>query len=81
MVEFLPNIVPNEDEEVSKQLGRSFKRMGIDVMTDSSVEKVDTSGNLCIVTIKTPKGEKTVEAEIVLSAVGVTPNIENIGLE
>lgn len=81
LVEFLPNIVPNEDEEVSKQLGRSFKRMGIDVMTDSSVEKVDTSGNLCIVTIKTPKGEKTVEAEIVLSAVGVTPNIENIGLE
>jgi dihydrolipoamide dehydrogenase len=81
LVEFLPNIVPNEDEEVSKQLARSFKKMGIEVMVDSAVEKVDTSGELCVVTIKTPKGEKTVEAEIVLSAVGIAPNIEGIGLE
>ncbi|HAN19732.1 MAG: dihydrolipoyl dehydrogenase [Bacteroidetes bacterium GWC2_33_15] len=81
LVEFLPNIVPNEDEEVSKQLGRSFKKAGIKVMVDSSVESVDTSGNTCKVTIKTKKGVEVHEAEIVLSAVGVTPNIENIGLE
>jgi len=81
LVEFLPNIVPLEDEEVSKQLERSFKKMGMKVMTASSVEKVDTSGKLCKVTIKTPKGEEVKEAEIVLSAVGIAPNIENIGLE
>ncbi|MCF8378074.1 MAG: dihydrolipoyl dehydrogenase [Bacteroidales bacterium] len=81
LVEFLPNIVPVEDEEVSKQLERNFKKSKIKVLTDSSVESVDTSGNLCKVKIKTPKGEVEVEAEIVLSAVGVTPNIENIGLE
>lgn len=81
LVEFLPNVVPVEDEEVSKQLERSFKKMGMKVMTSSTVEKVDTSGKKCIVTIKTKKGEETVEADIVLSAVGITPNIENIGIE
>ncbi len=81
LVEFLPNIVPNEDEEVSKQLGRSFKKAGIKVMIGSSVESVDTSGDLCKAVIKTKKGEETHEAEIVLSAIGVTPNLENIGLE
>jgi dihydrolipoamide dehydrogenase len=81
LVEFLPNVVPLEDEEVSKQLERSFKKAKMKVMTSSSVESVDTSGTLCKVKIKTPKGEKEVEAEVVLSAVGVTPNIENIGLE
>lgn len=81
LVEFLPNVVPLEDEEVSKQLERSFKKLGMKVMTSSSVEKVDTSGKKCKVTIKTKKGEETVEADIVLSAVGIAPNIENIGLE
>ena len=81
LVEFLPNIVPLEDEEVSKQLERSFKKSGMKVMTSSSVEKVDTSGKLCKVTIKTKKGEEVVEAEVVLSAVGITPNTEGIGLE
>jgi dihydrolipoamide dehydrogenase len=81
LVEFLPNVVPLEDEEVSKQLERSFKKLGMKVMTSSSVEKVDTSGKKCKVTIKTKKGEEQVEADIVLSAVGITPNIENIGLE
>jgi dihydrolipoamide dehydrogenase len=81
LVEFLPNVVPLEDEEVSKQLERSFKKAKMKVMTSSSVEKVDTSGKLCKVTIKTPKGEEVVEAEIVLSAVGITPNLENLGLE
>jgi dihydrolipoamide dehydrogenase len=81
LVEFLPRIVPVEDEEVSKQLERSFKKIGIKVMTGSTVESVDTSKNNCLVTIKTPKGQEIVEAEIVLSAVGITTNIENIGLE
>ncbi len=81
LVEFLPTIVPNEDEEVAKQLGRSFKKAKINVMVDSAVEKVDTSGDKCKVTIKTKKGEEVHEADVVLSAVGITPNIENIGLE
>ncbi|MDD3663692.1 MAG: dihydrolipoyl dehydrogenase [Bacteroidales bacterium] len=81
LVEFMPNIVPVEDEEVSKQLERSFKKAGIKVMTNASVEAVDTTGDLCKVTIKTKKGEEVVEAEIVLSAVGVATNLEGIGLE
>ncbi len=81
LVEFLPRIVPVEDEEVSKQLERSFRKINMKVMTGSSVESVDTSKDNCLVTIKTPKGQEIVEAEIVLSAVGITANIENIGLE
>lgn len=81
IVEFLPNLVPLEDEEVSKQFERSFKKAGIKVMTNSSVEKLDTSGKLVKATVKTKKGEETLEAEMVLSAVGITSNIENIGLE
>lgn len=81
LVEFLPNVVPNEDEEVSKVLERSFKKMKMKVFTNATVESVDITGKLCKVTVKTKKGEEIIEAEIVLSAVGITPNIENIGLE
>lgn len=81
LVEFLPNVVPLEDEEVSKQLERSFKKSGMKVMTSSTVESVDTTGDLCKVTIKTKKGTEQIEAEAVLSAVGITPNTEGIGLE
>lgn len=81
IVEFLPTIVPLEDEEVSKQLERNFKKAGIEIMTESSVEAVDTKGDGCKVKVKTKTGEKTLEAEVVLSAVGITANIENIGLE
>jgi dihydrolipoamide dehydrogenase len=81
LVEYMPNILPLEDEDVSKQLGRSFKKAKIKVMTSSSVEEVDTSGNKCKVKIKTKKGEEEVEADIVLSAVGISANIENMGLE
>jgi dihydrolipoamide dehydrogenase len=81
LVEFLPNIVPVEDEEVSKQLERSFKKSGITVMTGSSVESVDTSGALLNVKIKTKTGDQIVEAEIVLSAAGIVSNLEGIGLE
>ncbi len=81
LVEFMPNIVPVEDEEVSKALERSFKKGGIKVMTSSEVTKVDTKGKGCKVTIKTGKGEEVIECDIVLSAVGIATNIENIGLE
>ncbi len=81
IVEFLPNLVPLEDEEVSKQFERIFKKSGIKVMTNSSVESVDTSGKKVKATVKTKKGEEILEADVVLSAVGITSNIENIGLE
>ena len=81
LIEFLDNIVPLEDEEVSAQLSRSFRKAGIKVMTSSEVTSVDTSGPLCTLTVKTKKGEEVIEAEWVLSAVGVTSNIENLGLE
>ncbi|HEX7584301.1 MAG TPA: dihydrolipoyl dehydrogenase [Prolixibacteraceae bacterium] len=81
LVEYLSNVVPNEDEEVSKVLERSFKKMKMKVFTNASVDSVDTSGELCKVVVKTKKGEEIIEAEIVLSAVGISPNIENIGLE
>jgi dihydrolipoamide dehydrogenase len=70
-----------EDEEVSKQLERSFKKAGMEIMTSSSVESVKVSGKSCQVSIKTPKGMENREADIVLSAVGITPNLEDIGLE
>jgi dihydrolipoamide dehydrogenase len=81
IVEFMDHIVPVEDEDISKQLTRSFKKIGIEIMTKSSVEKIDSSGDLCKVTIKTETGEKVLESEIVLSAVGYTSNLEGIGLE
>ena len=81
LIEVLPEIVPLEDVDVSKQLGRSFKKAGIKVMTGVSVEEVDSKGKTCKVKVKTRKGEQIIEAEIVLSAVGITPNLEGIGLE
>ncbi|MCU4157491.1 dihydrolipoyl dehydrogenase [Carboxylicivirga sp. A043] len=81
LVEYMPNVVPVEDEEVSKQLGRSFKKAGIKVMTGAEVTQVDTSGDKVKVVIKNKKGEETHEADIVLSAVGISPNLENLGLE
>ena len=81
IVEYLPNIVPLEDEEVSKQMERSFKKIGVQVMTNSSVESVDTKGKLSKVTIQTAKGIEVIEAEVVLSAVGIQANLENAGLE
>ncbi|MCX8080668.1 MAG: dihydrolipoyl dehydrogenase [Bacteroidia bacterium] len=81
IVEFMPNIVPVEDEEVSKQLEKSFKKIGIDIYTSSEVLSVDTKGSGCKAKVKTPSGEITLEADIVLSAVGIQANIEGIGLE
>ena len=81
IVEFMPNIVPVEDVDVSKQFEKSLKKSGVKVMTNASVESVDTSGKGVIATVKTKKGEEKLEADIVLSAVGIKSNIENIGLE
>jgi dihydrolipoamide dehydrogenase len=81
IVEFMPNIVPVEDEDVSKQLEKSLKKVGIDIMTEASVEAVDTAGVGCKVSVKTKTGMQTIEADIVLSAVGIQANIEGVGLE
>jgi dihydrolipoamide dehydrogenase len=81
IVEYMSNIVPVEDEDVSKQLEKSFKKSGINILTNASVESVDTSGKGCIVHVKTAKGEEKIECDVVLSAAGVVTNIENIGLE
>lgn len=81
VVEYLPNVVPVEDQDISKQLERSFKKAGIKVKTSSEVTKVDTSGNGVSVYVKTSKGEEIIQADVVLSAVGIKTNIENIGLE
>ncbi|MGQ9848070.1 MAG: dihydrolipoyl dehydrogenase [Bacteroidales bacterium] len=81
IVELLPNIIPLEDEEVSKTLARSFKKEGIEIITEGNVTAVDTTENNCKVTVETKQGTKTIESELVLSAVGITPNLENIGLE
>ena len=81
VVEYLPSIVPVEDDDVSKQLERSFKKSGIKIMTSAEVTKVDTSGSGVKATVKTKKGEEVLEADIVLSAVGIKTNIEGIGLE
>ena len=81
IVEFLPRIVPVEDEEISKELAKNFKKNGIDIMTSSEVTSVDTSGNGVKAKVKTADGEVTLEADVLLSAVGVAANVEGIGLE
>jgi dihydrolipoamide dehydrogenase len=81
LIEYLPEIVPVEDIDISKQLGRSFKKSGMKVMTSSEVLSVDTKGTGCKVTVKTKKGEEVIECDVVLSAVGIATNLAKIGLE
>ena len=81
LVEFMPDVLPLEDKEITKLLTRELKKMKMNVMTSSSVTNVDTSGGKCIVSIKTPKGDVTVESDIVFMAAGVTANLENLGIE
>jgi dihydrolipoamide dehydrogenase len=81
IVEFMPNIVPVEDEDISKQMERSMKKAGVTIMTNASVERIDTTGNGVKAFVKTAKGEEILEADVLLSAVGIKTNIENIGLE
>lgn len=81
IVEFMPRIVPVEDEEISKALEKSFKKAGMTIHTSSEVTAVDTKGKGCVATVKTPSGEIKIEADVVLSAVGVSTNLEGIGLE
>lgn len=81
LAEYLPGILPNEDADASKQLARSLKKAKIKVLTGTSVEEVKIEDGICKSVLKSKKGEKELETEIVLSAVGISPNIENIGLE
>src|SRR6185312_3695296 len=81
IVEFLPRIVPVEDEEISKELAKNFKKNGMEILTSAEVTSVDTSGNGVKAKVKTETGEVTLEADVLLSAVGVAANIEGIGLE
>ncbi len=81
IVEYMPRIVPVEDEDISKELQKAFKKKGIQVLTSSSVESVDTSGKGVVATVKTAKGEEKFEADVLLSAVGVVSNVEGLGLE
>lgn len=81
IVEYLPRIVPVEDEEVSRQMEKSYKKLGINILTNAEVTKVDTSGPGCAVTVKTAKGEQQIDCDIVLSAVGVETNLQNLGIE
>lgn len=81
LVEYLENIVPVEDHEVSQQLARSFKAKGIDVLTSTEVTKVEKIANGVRATLKSKEGEKTIDADILLSAVGIVTNVEGLGLE
>ena len=81
IIEFMDRVLPIEDDDTCAQISRSFRKMGIKVMVSSAVQKVDTTGERCRLTVQTKKGEEIVEAEKVLSAVGVRPNTENLGLE
>ena len=83
LVEFMPQILPNEDEETAAQMSRSFRKMGMKVMPSCSVEKVDMEGDVCHVTVKDLKkgSETVVDVDVVLSAVGVVTNLEGLGLE
>src|ERR1700738_21392 len=81
IVEFLPRIVPVDDEEISKELEKIYKKYGMEVMTSSEVVSVDSSGNGVKAKVKTPNGEVTLEADVLLSAVGIAANLEGIGLE
>ncbi len=81
IVEYMDGIVPLEDKDIGKQLQKSLKKQGISIKTSAEVTSVDTSGTGCQVTVKTKKGEEIIDCDIVLSAVGVIANIENIGLE
>ncbi|KIC90212.1 dihydrolipoyl dehydrogenase [Flavihumibacter sp. ZG627] len=81
IVEFMPRVVPVEDDDISKELEKQYKKQGIEIMTNASVESLDSSGNSVKAKVKTATGEITLEADVVLSAVGVSANIEGIGLE
>ncbi len=83
IVEYAHGLVPREDKDISKALGRIYKKAGIKVMAESAVASVDTSGKGCKVTVKANKDgkESVIECDVVLSAIGVSPNTENIGLE
>ena len=81
IVEYLPRIVPNEDNDISKELTKNLKKKGIDILTNSNIEEIKEENNHSTVTIKSNNNTRSLSAEVILSAVGVTPNTQNIGLE
>jgi dihydrolipoamide dehydrogenase len=81
IVEYMPRILPIEDEEVSAELEKIYKKRGVNILTNASVEAVDTAGKTCKVQVKTAKGNEVIECDIVLSAAGIQTNLENLGLE
>ena len=81
LIEFQERIAPLEDEDISSQLEKSFKKMGINIMTNSEVIGIDNTGKSPILNIKNGEKEVKLDSEVVLSAVGVKSNIENLGLE
>lgn len=81
VIEFMPRILPVEDEEVSKLMEKIYKKNGVEIMTDSAVENVDTAGKGCKVNVKTKAGNISIECDVVLSAAGIVSNLENLGLE
>jgi dihydrolipoamide dehydrogenase len=81
VVEIQKTILPVEDEEVGKELAKIYKKSGMNILTESSVEKVEKKGKSVHVTVKTPKGVETIETDVVLSAVGITGNVEGLNLE
>jgi len=81
VIEFMPRVLPVEDEEVSKMMEKIYKKNGVEIMTESAVENVDTSGAGCKVSVKTKTGNISIECDVVLSAAGIVSNLENLGLE
>lgn len=81
LVEFLDRMVPLEDEEVSKELAKRYKRLGVDVLTSTRVESIDDSGDKVRVQVSQGGQQHTIEADKVLQAIGFAPNVEGYGLE
>lgn len=81
IVEFMSEVAPLEDQEISKQLDRAFRKAKMAVMTSTTVTGVDTSGDGCRVMVTGKKGDQVLECDVVLSAVGIAANIEDMGLE
>ena len=81
IIEYLDQIVPNEDKDISRELSKNFKKKGINILTKSSVEKIIENDKNSTILVKTESGQKEIQADVILSAVGIEPNTKNIGLE
>ncbi|HPV87762.1 MAG TPA: dihydrolipoyl dehydrogenase [Bacteroidales bacterium] len=81
LIEYMDQLVPTEDEDIAAQLSRSFRKAGIKVMTSAGVQSAQKFAHGCSLEVHTKKGVENIEAEVVLSAVGVVPHTANMGLE